>query len=149
MPKLLVKSKDKVVKKWTEEAPRRAPYYEEETPAAAERWESEAVGAASTYKTAVSAPDIDKRFAGGIKRVGAAKFRRKVVSVGVARYGPGITAAKEDYDAGIDWVLAELAAVEVPERKPRGDPSNYERVKKIGDTLHKKRLARLGAGAAG
>ncbi len=145
MPKLKVKSIEDTTKRWVEETPKRATYYERYTPAAAEDWEKNAVAAAPIFKTAVQAADIDKRFAGGIKRVGAAKFKRKVTSVGVARFGPGITAAEDDYRSGMSWVIEELSKIEVPERKPRGDPSNYERVKKIGDHLHKERLKRLAA----
>jgi len=145
MVKLKVKPKEDVVTKWIEEAPKRATYYGKYTPAAAEDWEKNAVAAAGIYKSAVQAANIDKLFAGGIKRVGASKFRRKVESVGVSRYGPGITAAREDYEAGIDWVLSELAAIDIPERKPRGDPANYDRVRKIGEALHRKRLARYAA----
>ncbi len=145
MAKLKVKPLEDTVKRWVEETPKRSTYYERYTPEAAETWEKNAIGAAAIYKAAVQAADIDKRFAGGIKRVGAAKFRRKVTSVGVARFGPGITAAEEDYKSGIAWVIEELNKIEVPERKPRGDPSNYDRVRKIGEHLHKKRLERLAA----
>ena len=145
MGKLRVKSLDKVVKKWVEEAPKRAVYYEAETPTAAEVWEKNAVAAAAIYKAAVQATDIDKRFAGGIRRVGAAKFKRKVTSVGVARYGPGIEAAKEDYEKGFAPFLEVLAKIEVPERKPRGSPENIKRVEAIAKALHEERLRRLAA----
>lgn len=148
MPKPTVKSKEKTVKKWVEVTPGRSTYYETETPLAAEKWESETKLAASTFKTAVAAADIDKRFKGGVGRAGSAKFSRKVLSVGVSRYGPGIEAAETDYDTGVEWVLSEIAATEIPSRKPRGDIGNWDRSKKIGDALHKKRLARLGAGVS-
>jgi len=145
MVKPIVPAKEDVVKKWVEEAPKRAPYYQKETPAAADRWESNTIAAADTYKSAVTAPGIELRFKGGVKKVGAAKFKRKVEAVGVDRYGPGIEAAKDDYDKGIDWVLATIAATEIDPRKPRGDPANYKRVEQIGKPLHKKRLALLAA----
>jgi len=146
MVKLIVPDLPDIVAKWVEETPRRAAYYERETPKAAERWEERARGAGPTYKSAVTAPDIEKRFTGGIKRVGAAKFRRKVLAVGVARFGPGVTAAKEDYDAGFGPYVDVLKVIDVPARKPRGDPANYDRVRVIGTELNKKRLALLAAG---
>jgi len=146
MVKPIVPSASDVAKKWSDEAPRRAPYYEAETPKAAGTWEANTTLAASTFKTAITAADIDKRFSGGVKRAGAAKFSRKVTSVGVGRYGPGITAAKDDMQKGIDPVLSAIAATEIPARKPRGDPGNYDRSSKIGVALNKDRLARLAAG---
>lgn len=148
MPKPEVPPAEDVAKKWKEETPRRATYYEKNTPPKAERWESETIAAASTYKSAVTAPDIDRRFTGGVKRAGAAKFKRKVEAVGIARFGPGVEAAEEDMKAGVEPYLAVIAATEIGARKPRGDPANYDRVKKIGDALHAKRLAMLAAGPA-
>lgn len=148
MPKLIVPPTTEVVTKWSEETPKRATYYSKEAPAAAERQNANAIAAAPMYKAAVTAPDIDRRFAGGLKKAGPTKFRRKVEAVGVARFGPGVSAAKDDYSTGVDPYLKELATIEVPERKPRGDPANYDRVVKIGTALNKKRLALLAAGPA-
>lgn len=148
MPKPVVPTAEDVATKWKEETPRRATYYEKNTPPAAERWESQTTAAAGTYKSAVSAADIGKRFKGGVKKAGASKFRRKVEAVGVSRFGPGVEAAEEDMRTGVDPYLAVIAATEIGPRKPRGDPANYDRVKKIGDALHAKRLALLAAGPA-
>jgi len=145
LPKPSVPPADEVAKKWKDETPRRASYYEKNTPPAAAAWEANASAAAPTYKSAVQATDIDKRFKGGIKKAGAGKFQRKVTSVGVARFGPGVEAAEGDMKTGVEPFLSVIAATEISERKPRGDPSNYARVKEIGDALHKKRLALLAA----
>lgn len=147
MPKPVVPTAEEVATKWKEETPRRSTYYEKETPLAADRWEAETIAAAGNFKAAVQAADIGKRFSGGVKRVGASKFKRKVVDVGVSRFGPGVEAAEEDMKTGVDPYLAVIAATEIGARKPRGDPANYDRVKKIGDALHAKRLAVLAAGA--
>ena len=146
MVKVKVPSATDVANKWADETPRRATYYEKNTPPAAADWEKGAIEAAENFKAAVQAADIGKRFGGGVKRAGASKFERKVRSVGVGRFGPGVTAAKADMQSGIDPFLAEIAAADIPARKPRGDPGNYDRVNKIGDPLHKKRLAILAAG---
>jgi len=144
MVKLVVKPVGKVVKKWVTEAPKRKDYYAEEAPAAAERWEGNTIAAKAIYKAAVTATGIDDRFAGGVKGK-APKFKRKVSTVGADRYPSGIEAAEPEYRAGMEWVIKKLSEIDVPERKPRGDPSNYKRVETIGDALHKERLARLAA----
>jgi hypothetical protein len=142
--KLVVPAVEEIAKKWGEVTPARSTYYEAKTPPAAETWETRTTGAKGTYKSAVADPKISDRFAGGVKGK-AAKFRRKVEAVGVARFGPGVTAAIEDMKTGFAPYQEELVKIEVPDRGPRGDPANYEIVKKIGDPLHKKRLAILGA----
>jgi len=54
-------------------------------------------------------------------------------------------AAKTDYEVGFKPFRDELAVIDIPERRPRGDIANYERVKTIGVALNKKRLALLAA----
>jgi len=143
--KVDVPSAEQVAKKWVEEAPKRAVYYKENTIGSGSKWESETGKAADTYKAAVQAADIGKRFKGGVKGKGA-KFDRKVEDVGATRYGPGIQAAEEDMKTGVSDYLSEIAATDIDERGPRGDPGNWARSQKIGDALHKKRLAKLAAG---
>ncbi|GAH72724.1 unnamed protein product, partial [marine sediment metagenome] len=108
-------------------------------------WEERASDSGGVYKAGVSVAGIEKRYVGGVKRAGAAKFSRKVRDVGVARYGPGVAAAKEDMSKGIADYVAVLDGMEIPDRGPRGSAANYAIVAKVGDALHKKRLAVLAA----
>jgi len=137
---------DNIAKKFVDVTPARAPYYEAGILNPTVDWATAASAAAPTYKAAVSNPAIDKLYAGGVKRAGTAKWQRKAKDVGVSRYGPGVTAALEDYKSGFAPYYEELSKVEIPAKKPRGDPSNYDRVKAIGDALHKKRLALAAVG---
>jgi hypothetical protein len=141
MAKLAVRSIGDISKKWVDVTPTKAAYYEAGVKAPKADWATEAGAASTIYKSAVSNPAIDKLFSAGIKRAGTAKWQRKATSVGVSRFGPGVTAAQPDYESGFSPYLDELSKVEVPERKPRGDETNYERVKTIGKALNKKRLA--------
>jgi len=67
--------------------------------------------------------------------------------VGVARYSPGVAAAEEDFARGFADFQAVLDGLEIPDRGPRGSAANYAIVQKVGDALHKKRLAVLAATA--
>ena len=143
--RITVKSASEVAKKWAEVTPGKSSYYELEAPAAAAEWEANTVAAGGTYKAGISVAGIQARFVGGVKRAGSAKFARKVKSVGVARYSPGVTAAKGDYEAGIADYISVLEGLEIPDRGPRGSPANYAIVEKVGSALHRKRLAVLAA----
>jgi len=146
MPRRIsVKSASEVAQKWADVTPGKAGYYEAEAPAAGAEWEANTVASGGTYKAAISAAGIQDRFVGGVRRAGAAKFARKVKDVGVARYGPGVAAAKADMAAGVEPYLSVLEGLEIPDRGPRGSPANYAIVQKVGDALHKKRLAVLAA----
>ena len=143
--RITVKSATEIAEKWAEVTPGRAGYYEAEAPAAGALWEERTSAAGPTYKAGVSVAGIEKRFVGGVKRAGAAKFARKVKDVGVARYGPGVAAAKTDMAAGLADYVAVLDGLEIPDRGPRGSLANYAISQKVGDALHKKRLAVLAA----
>ena len=144
---ITVKPATDVARKWAEVTPGKAGYYESEAPAAAAEWEKNTIAAGGTYKAGISVAGIEKRFVGGVKRAGAEKFARKVASVGVARYGPGVAAAENDMAMGIAPYLDVLSGLSIPDRGPRGSPGNYAIVEKVGSALHKKRLAVLAATA--
>jgi len=138
--KLRVPDPATAARKFVDVTPARAVYYEAGAKGKGSEWERGATAAAARFKAAVTAPDIDRRFVGGVKGK-ASKFDRKVETVGVARYAPGVQAAEEDYRAGIAPYLEELARIDVPERGPRGAPGNYDIVRRIGEALNRKRLA--------
>jgi hypothetical protein len=145
MVKVTVPSAEDTAKKWAEETPRRSTYYEANTPPAAGKWEANTKAAGANFKAAVQATNIEALFKGGVTKAGAGKFERKVKAL-AGRFGPGVSAAVDDMKTNVAPFLTEIAAVDLKERKPRGDASNYERVKTIGDKLHSKRLALLAAG---
>ena len=148
MAKAKIRSTEDIAKKFEEVTPGRSAYYSLGVEDPLEDWETNTVAAMAAYKGAVSAADIGKRFIGGAKRAGTAKWKRKAVEVGVDRYGPGVSASIPDYKAGIDPYVSVIAATDLPERKPRGDPANMKRVEVLAQNLHKKRLALIGAGVS-
>ena len=136
-----------IAAKWAEVTPGRSAYYEANASVAGDDWEKGAVAAAPAFKAAITAPNIERMFAGGIKRAGAAKYNRKVKDVGVSRFGPGVAAAVPDFTSGFEPFVSTIAAITLPARAPRGSIANFERVKAIGVELNKKRLALRAAGA--
>jgi hypothetical protein len=142
-----VKPLAEVAKKWAEVTPGRSGYYETGALAAGGDWEKGATEAAANFKAAVTAGNIDKLFAGGVKKAGATKYTRKVKDVGVARFSSGITAGLTDYSDGVGPMLDTIASITLPARQPRGSVANAQRVTAIMDALHKKRLALRAAGA--
>jgi len=146
MVKMEIPEATDIATKWAEEGPKRSTYYEKNTVGKGSKWEPGATAGATNFKTAMTAADIDKRFKGGV-RGKAAKFDRKVKDVGVGRFGPGISAAKDDMATGMTPVVSDLKAIDIDPRKPRGDPGNLTgRANKVASELNKKRLARLAAG---
>ncbi len=141
-----VKSADVVAKKWGDVTPGRSSYYEANAPAAADKQNKNAIAASAAYKAAVSAGNIDQMFRGGLVRAGAAKYARKTAGVGKDRFGPGVSAAIDDYKAGEAPMLDTIAGVTPPARQPRGNPANQARSVAYQVALNKKRLALRAAG---
>lgn len=145
MAKSKVATIEEITKKWLEITPTRVSYYEAGINTPDEDWATNTIAAMGAYKGAVQAADIGRRFAGGVKKVGTEKWKRKALELGVDRYGPGVLAAGDDYKAGFAPFIEVIEGTDLPDRKPRGDPANIERVKKLADALFKKRLALIGA----
>lgn len=142
-----VKSAAEAAEKWATQTPGRAQYYQSGAVAAGSDWLNNTLAAKSNFQTAVTAGNIGTLFAGGVKRAGADKFVRKVNDVGATRFASGITAAKTDYQSGVDPMLATIAGVTLPARAPRGAASNLQRVAAIATALNAKRLSLRAAGA--
>ena len=142
-----VKPLSEVVSKWADVTPGRTSYYEKEATIAGDDWEKGATAASTAFKAAVTSANIEAMFKGGIKRAGAAKYNRKVKDVGVARFGPGVSAARPDYESGVAPMLATIGAITLPARAPRGSEANLARVRIVATELNKKRLAQRAAGA--
>lgn len=143
---IAVKSLADTQKKWTDVTPTRQTEYAANTPAAAQKWEQNSTAASANYQAAVSAANIGARQSAGIRKAGSGKFARKVAQVGANRFGPGVQAAGQDFASAVGPYLQAIASVELPQRRPRGDPSNYQRVQRVGDPLHALRLAQASAG---
>ena len=141
---LKVKTSSVAAEKWDRNAAMAVQAYGDEAVASAATWASNTAAASDNFRQAIQAAGIADRFRKGVQRAGAAKYSRKITDVARDRYGPGITAAKTDYQANVEPFLATIAALTLPGRKPRGDPGNLRRVETINVALHSKRLALLG-----
>jgi hypothetical protein len=132
--------------KWNENASRAGAEYGANAEAAADTWAGNTARAADTFGQAITAANIKERFRRGVVKAGAAKYARKIRDVAVNRFGPGISAAIDDYKTGAEPYFSTLSALTLSSRKPRGDPANYNRVMEVGKALNAKRLAMLGTG---
>ncbi len=114
--------------------------------AAANSWATNAAAASSTFVQAVTAAGVEQRFKRGVQRAGSAKYADRVRSLGASRYGPGVSAGQADYQANVAPYLQTLASLTLPQRRPRGDPGNIQRVTSVINALHAKRIASMAGG---
>ncbi len=141
-----VKSAAEIAAKWARVTPQRSADYEAGASTAGAKQNANAIAAAKNYQAAVTSGNIDKMFAGGLRKAGADKYNRKVKDVGVSRFGPGVSAALSDMASGMAPMVETIAAVTPPARAPRGDAANQQRSIVYQVALNKKRLALRAAG---
>jgi len=132
-----VKPVDIVVRKWQTRATAAVEDYRYGVQNPKQDWAKACEAAFEAWRSGVQQAAAERRYVGGVRKAGTEKWLKKALEVGAARYAPGISAAVEEYSAAISEVLRVLEGISLPPRGPRGDPRNYERVKIIGDTLHK------------
>lgn len=99
-------------------------------------WEQATSDAAAAHAAGIQQAISENRFEKGVQAAGNAKWQRKATTVGAQRFGPGVSAAKADYEQGFAPYTSVIQGVTLAPRGPKGDPRNYERVKAIGDALH-------------
>ena len=141
-----IKSAAEIARKWGEVTPGRSAYYEAGVKGAGSDWEAGSKAAAAAFKAAVSAGNIQQLFAGGVAKAGGAKYERKTLSVGVNRFGPGVSAGQPDMESGMGPMVETIAGLTLTARAPRGDAANQRRSVDVQVALHKKRLSVKGAG---
>ena len=131
-----VKPLEDVVSKWKGRAAVSGPEYSKGV-GRAKDWQGKTLAAEEAYKTGVATASAEGRFGKGVGQVSTEEWRRKAQTVGPRRWSEGVGAAESDFRSGIGKVLSTIAATDVPERGPSGDPKNYERVRAVGEALHK------------
>jgi len=144
-----VKKIDDIAKKWAEVTPGRAPYYEAGVRAPREDWASRTADAEPAYAQGVQEAISQKRFSAGVRKAGTSKWQKKALELGTRRWPEGVRAAQDDYRKNFGPFVDTIASLVLPDRKAKGDPGNIERVRRIADALHKKKLELLGSSSAG
>lgn len=131
-----IKSAAEIAAKWSSVTPTRTSFYEAGIKSPTVDWAKATSAAEQTYKTAVTEAANAGRFAKGVNQAGTAKWQKKAVEVGAGRWGPGVSIAGPDFQAGYAPYRDAIEKIVLKPRYPKGDPRNYERVAQIGTALN-------------
>jgi len=118
------------------------PEYAEGVKTAGESWQRETLAAEENYNNGVTAAIQRRAFVRGVSASGADHFQMKASTVGARRFPEGIRDAGQAYEDGVRPMLDVLRALDLPPRRPRGDPANTERVARANMALRAKKLGR-------
>lgn len=135
-----IKSAAAIAKKWADVTPARSREWEAQIKATStDEYAAPAIAAAPIWEQGVMEAAARGAYAKGIEDK-AEKWKRKALTVGPARYGPGVRAAEGDQAAGFAPYREVIAGLTLAPRGPRGAPGNYDRVREVGEALHAKRV---------
>lgn len=132
---------EKIVDKWNRRVNIAGPEFRDGLQNPKRDWETATLAAVSSWEEAIRAAIQAGSYAAGIREAGTRKWQERALSLGVERWGPGVAVAMPDYRSGFAPYHAALERLTLPPRFARGDTRNYERVKVIGVTLRKIKLA--------
>ena len=133
---------DRIVDKWSRRASQAGPDYAAGVKSPRKDWAQATTDAKDAQAAGIQAAIAAGSFEKGVAEAGTGKWQRKAIAVGAQRFGPGVAAAKADYQSGFSPYAAVIQGVALPPRGARGDPRNYENVRLIGEALHSAKVGK-------
>lgn len=116
--------------------------YQKAVASAGDQWQSKTAAATDSFAAGVNDAISRGAFAKGVQRAGGAKYAANASGKGAQRYPQGVSMAGPAWQAGAQPYLDSMASLNLPPRRPRGDPGNLARVQAIMDNNRKLRLSR-------
>lgn len=136
-----IKSASEIAEKWSRVTPMRSEDYKLGVESPKKDWKSETEGAKESYKLGIQESISKDRFAKGVAKAGTEKWKSKTLTKGVQRWGPGVSIAKPDYEAGFKPYQEVIASISLPPRYAKGDPRNINRVAAMAAALRAKKVS--------
>lgn len=132
----------KIAEKWARVTPTRTADYDQGIRNPRRDWQQATEAAETTYKSEVTKAANEGRFGKGVKRAGTQKWQQKTIDKGVNRWGPGVAVAEPDFAAGYEPIRQAIAAVNLPPRRGKMDPANFQRVQLVAKAAHEAKTKR-------
>lgn len=132
------KSIDAVVSKWKRNVGNAQQDYIDGINSPKTDWATATKAAEDRYKQGVTKAAAEGRFGKGVSKAGTEKWKKGATEKGPGRWANGVAGAEDEYRSGMGEVLNTIQSVSLKPRGPAGSSQNYDRVRQIGDALHKK-----------
>jgi hypothetical protein len=131
-----------IAKKFVARASAATNDYKTGVEAAGQDWQANTERSGDNYAAGVQQAIGDKRFERGVQAAGAAKFVTRASTLGAQRFPTGVGAAEADFAKGAAPYLDALKSMELPPRRPKGDPGNQARAQAVAMRLRAIKVGR-------
>jgi len=130
-----IKDPGVLAKKWSTRAQAAAPDFVAGADSPKVSPTGAAAAAGPTWQAAVQSPDALKRFQSHLAKAGDAAWAAGIKGKGAARYGQGVAAAMNKWQANTTPYLQVLASLTLPARGLRRSAQNIARVQAVDAAL--------------
>lgn len=137
-----IKDTGSLAKKFVQRASAAAGDYKDGVTAAGGDWETNTKASEDNYSAGVQAAIGDKRFGKGVAAAGAGKYVARASTLGAQRYPSGVGAAEGDWSKGAAPYLDALKGMDLPPRRPKGDPGNQARANAVAAKLRSMKVGK-------
>lgn len=127
-------------KKFVQRAQAAGPDYKKGVENAGSEWQAATAASADTYAAGVQDGINRGAFQKGVVKAGSQRYQERASGVGAQRYPQGIAGAENDWAQGTAPYLQTIAGLSLPPRRPKGDPSNYQRSQAVGMALRARKI---------
>jgi hypothetical protein len=131
-----------IAKKFVARAAAAAGDYKTGVEGAGQEWQANTERSGDNYAAGVQQAIGDKRFEKGVQQAGAAKFVARASTLGAQRFPSGVGASEPDFAKGVAPYLDALKSMELPPRRPKGDPANQARAQAVAMRLRALKVGR-------
>lgn len=126
-----IKDTGALAKKFVQRASAAGGEYTEGVKQAGSDWEGATRASEENYKVGVTQAANDGRFGRGVAAAGAAKYVNRASTLGAQRYPSGVAAAEGEWAKNTQPHLDAMKSMELPPRRPKGDPANMTRAQAV------------------
>lgn len=137
---LKVKDAASAASKFVQRAQAAAPDYQKGVTGAGNTWAAHSAAAADSWGAGVQAAVANGRYSKGVTRVGGGKWEAAATGKGAQRYPQGVAGAGPAWQASTGPYLDTISSLNLPPRRPKGDPANFQRAQMVADALRKKKV---------
>lgn len=131
-----------IAKKFVARAQAAAGDYKTGVEASGQDWQTNTERSGENYAQGVTQAIGDKRFEKGVSAAGSQKFVARASTLGAQRFPTGVGASEADFAKGAAPYLDALKSMELPPRRPKGDPGNQARAQAVAMRLRAIKVGR-------